>query len=185
MTDRLTQGLRDLGPPVELEVPSPEVLLEGLEVPAWLMERACQLHRSEELLERVASVGFVARLGAALAAGRAESPNTRARAWASGIDTAAADELERRVMESADLLRDDLEGMEEVVVDGGEIGQRVARAACYRQDELESAVWVLAAAGRDDCLKTVAALRLSALDLNLDIDDDSISARAWQVPVVY
>jgi hypothetical protein len=198
-----SDGLSRFEPPEEpeLEIPAPESLLAGFDVPTWFLARARLLYRSADILERVASVGFVARLGAAVAAspaevfaglltGRATSPSARARQWAGGVSAAMTEELSRMLLESAGVLFDDLESLEEVVVEGGEPTTRAARALCYRRDELESVAWVLrAAGGREalgrtslEALDAEASRHLSALDLSLDGDDDLLSTLAAQEP---
>lgn len=183
------------------EIPAPEELLEGVDAPQWLTDRARRLYRSAELLELVESVGFVARLGAAtadapgdlfaaLVAGSVQSPGARARRWAASLDKMATDEIIRGVIDAADLLRDDIAGLRELASEGGEAARRAARSVCYRRDELESVSWVLAAAGRGgevagtlEAVDQAVSSQLSALDLALDADDDDLlSTIAWQVP---
>jgi hypothetical protein len=201
--DSFSAGMHEWSPPapIRLGVPAPEELLEGVEVPRWLADRARRLYRSAELLERVESVGFVARLGAAtaeapgdlfaaLVAGHAQSPGARARRWAASLDEAVTKELARLLVDAADLLRDNIAGLRELAAEGGEPARRAARAECYGRDELESVSWVLVAAGRGDevagtleALDQAASGQLTALDLVLDADDDDLlSTIAWQAP---
>ncbi len=183
-----------------LEVPAPEALLRGVETEAWLLDRARELCDAPGLMDRVASVGLVVRLGPATAAqpkdlldgllsGELRGPISRAREWARGLDQEVLEEIERQVLQGVGALRQSLRTLESRVAEGGETAALAARAVCHLRDELESAAWVLGENDRSDlvgpALESVdeeAAEHLSTLRLAADPADDLLSAVSWQEP---
>jgi len=172
-------------------------LCVGFKFPEWFLERVQRLSTSEDVFERIVSVGLIARYAAALScrpgevlqdliAGR-ESPGYRASTWARAMTGSELDDVERLLLEAADILRSDLLELGEIAVVDADTVKRTVLVVCLRRDELESVSWVLRAAGRQD----VVNYMLGAIDeeasrhvsmLDLAVDDDLISTIAWQSP---
>jgi hypothetical protein len=200
--DALAKSLEGFHPVVafNVDMPTPDDLLEHMSPAEWLLERAHRLHASPAAHDRIASVGLVARLGAgtakdparvfeALVSGTYRSPTARALDWARGLGRDVLDVVERRALELIDALGQHIETLEDVVAEGGQAAERAVRAIRHGRDDLESIAGVLRAAQRIevvgsalDTLDREAAAHLSAIDLARVGEDELLSSVAWQEP---
>jgi hypothetical protein len=136
------------------KVPSPSELLAGTSPPEWILAEAGNLARSPVLLDRVAMVGMLARLGAAstakphavlrrLLSGQ-QSPGDRARAWARGLDDETLEAISHLFFDRLGRFTDDMRHLAKLMRRGGNgaLTDMIVYVALER-DLLESVGYIL------------------------------------------
>ncbi|MFO8072817.1 MAG: hypothetical protein R6V85_13170 [Polyangia bacterium] len=166
-----------------VSAPDVEALLGEPSTEPWLVAEAKEMAATDEPLLRLAAAGMVARLFSPRDPSQRQRmlseliksgkhPVVEAvREYARNLDAAAVEELDLLASALADGLFDRLDELRELVVEGSEDADDAALGLLLSRDEIESAVYVLrAAGGGENAVAALEAFDREAVASAADVD---------------
>lgn len=157
------------------------VLVEGVEIPAWLAKELTSLEKSEWDYLQVVARGLVARMAATNAVNRRDlarravageiTPTQKVGKWARDLSDEVLDYIEGRFDRFSSHLCEDLDSVIAIVSKGGDDAKIFVEDLMEQRDELESVSTVLRLAGRIDHLELLSTLdhRAELLQSSFDL----------------
>ena len=163
------------------------VLIEGVEIPAWLAKELVSMEKSEWDYLQVAARGLVARMAATNAVNRRDlarravagelTPTQKVGQWAMDLSDEVLEYIEDRFDRFSSHLCEDLDSVIAIVSKGGDDAKIFVEDLMEQRDELESVFTVLRLAGRKDHIELLSILdhRAELLQSSFDLVEPEFS----------